>query len=151
ATAEWTWRQIKCWKNEGIAIDLVSSGGHDVEFEGRRVFPIRFPLRHYPIRSNEHGRRKVFRERKERFDPEERQLKWHIHYDGFEEGCDFVRDAATLTRYRREDVCLELQVRNRLVEEREAQLEQLEAEASPGEARLSPAAIIELGRAVREE
>ena len=36
-------------------------------FPGRKVFPIQFLLRHYPIRSQRHGETKVFTERKPRF------------------------------------------------------------------------------------
>ena len=42
--------QIRAWKNTGADVDLVSSGGHDIQFPGRHVFPIRFLSRHYPIR-----------------------------------------------------------------------------------------------------
>jgi hypothetical protein len=61
--------QIRCWKKLRAPFDLVTSGGHEVVFEGRKVFPLRFLLRHYPIRSQAHGERKVFAERRPRFDP----------------------------------------------------------------------------------
>ncbi len=63
----WDQLQVKCWKKTGNRVDLVSSGGHDVRFPDRRVFPIRFLLRHYPIRSQSQGHRKVFVDRKPRF------------------------------------------------------------------------------------
>ena len=59
--------QIRCWKKLDGSLDLLSSGGHEVAFAGRRVFPLRFLLRHYPIRGQAHGERKVFRERRPRF------------------------------------------------------------------------------------
>src|SRR5215204_3993501 len=40
--AVWDRVQVKCWKHLPDPVDLVSSGGHDAEFDGRRVFPIRF-------------------------------------------------------------------------------------------------------------
>ena len=46
--------QIRCWK-KAPDVDLASSGGHEARFEGRRVFPLRFILRHYPIRGQAHG------------------------------------------------------------------------------------------------
>src|SRR5262249_7491581 len=55
--------QIRCWK-KCADVDLASTGGHEARFDGRRVFPIRFLLRHYPIRGQSHGNRKVFAERK---------------------------------------------------------------------------------------
>lgn len=39
--------RINAWKNTGAAIDLISSGGHQVEFSGRHVSPERFVMRHY--------------------------------------------------------------------------------------------------------
>jgi hypothetical protein len=60
---------------------LTSSGGHEARFPGRRVFPYKFELKHYPIRSQSHGEQKVFRDRIARWDPEERALGWHLHYN----------------------------------------------------------------------
>ena len=72
--------QRKCWKN-GFGPVSLSFGGHDVQFEGRRIFPVRFLLRHYPIRSQTHGVKKVFTERKPRFLASERARGWHQQYD----------------------------------------------------------------------
>ena len=41
-------------KVENNEIDLVSSGGHAIEFEGRRVYPQNFILRHYICLSKNH-------------------------------------------------------------------------------------------------
>ena len=83
--------QIKAWRNLGPA-EVAASGGHSIAFPGRRVFPIPFILRHYPIRSETHGRRKVFAERLARFLPEERAMGWHVQYDEFQRGeAEFVR------------------------------------------------------------
>jgi hypothetical protein len=90
--------QIRCWKKGPQRVDLVTFGGHKPLFPGRRVFPLRFLLRHYPIRGQSHGERKVFRERKTRF-AAERARQWHIQYDRLHEGDSFLRDPATLTRY----------------------------------------------------
>ena len=72
--------QIRCWKKAAEPVDLVSSGGHDVRFPGRSVFPIRFILRHYPIRGQAHGERKVFEERRKRLLDRERARGWHVQY-----------------------------------------------------------------------
>jgi hypothetical protein len=90
--------QIRCWKKGPQRVDLVTFGGHKPLFPDRRVFPLRFLLRHYPIRGQAHGERKVFRERKTRF-AAERAQQWHIQYDRLREGDSFLRDPATLTRY----------------------------------------------------
>jgi hypothetical protein len=112
--------QIKCWKNTGLPVDLASSGGHDVTFAGRRVFPIRFLLRHYPIRSQSHGERKVLRERVPRFLATERARGWHVQYDDLEAGASFVRDPTPLVAFDPDAVRLNLLLRNREVERLEA-------------------------------
>ena len=73
--------QIRCWKRTEWAVDLESSGGHEACFPGRQVFPIRFLLRHYPLRGREHAARKIFVERQPRYVPAERQRGWHVQYD----------------------------------------------------------------------
>jgi hypothetical protein len=56
-----------------------------------------FILRHYPIRSETHGRRKVLDERLPRYDAAERDDGWHIQYDGFASGeTSFLWDPAEL-------------------------------------------------------
>jgi Glycosyl transferase family 2 len=91
--------QIKAWKAQPQVVDLVHHGGHDVLFAGKRVFPVPFLLRHYPIRSAEHGRRKVLAERLARFAAEERAGGWHIQYDHYADGADYLHDRATLVEY----------------------------------------------------
>ena len=80
-------------------MELVASAGHDAQFASRRVFPIRFILRHYPVRSQAHGVRKIFEERKPRFLDEERQLGWHVQYDDISTGHRFIRDPETLVTF----------------------------------------------------
>ncbi|RPJ62561.1 MAG: glycosyltransferase, partial [Acidobacteria bacterium] len=109
--------QVRCWKKQEQRVDLSSNAGHDVQFPGRRVFPIRFPLRHYPVRSEEQGRRKVFRERKSRFDAGERARGWHVQYDGLAEGGPLTASWGAAVEYDREAVDVNLQLENRLVEQ----------------------------------
>jgi len=85
------------WKNAGEAVSLAASGGHEARFENRRIYPYKFLLKHYPIRSQAHGTRKVLQERLSRWDAEERAQGWHTQYDGIEEGHAFLRRAADLT------------------------------------------------------
>ncbi len=91
--------QIKVWKRQDELVDLAESGGHEVRFPGRRVYPFRFLLRHYPIRSQEQGQRKVFHERLPRFSPVLRKRGWHIQYDNLARNHCFVRDPSTLLRF----------------------------------------------------
>jgi len=75
--------QVKAWKNSGMRINLAASGGHEAQFPDRKVFPVPFILRHYPIRSEEHGKKKVFGDRIPRFSASERAKGWHVQYDEF--------------------------------------------------------------------
>jgi len=86
--------QRKAWKNYGQPISTIPSAGHDVLFEGRRVYPFKFLLKHYSFRSQHHGERKVFKDRKDRWNKNERARGWHIHYDGIKAGHKFLRAAA---------------------------------------------------------
>lgn len=124
--------QIRCWKKTEAGVDLASSGGHEARFAGRRVFPIRFLLRHYPIRGQAHGERKVFRERKPRFVEGERARGWHVQYDSVQEGASFIHDPATLTRYDADAVRLELMLHHRGMEEAEAAVASLREEVERG-------------------
>ncbi len=91
--------QIKAWQGRPQPVDLVTHGGHDVLFEGKRVFPVPFILRHYPIRSSEHGARKVRAERLARFAAEERADGWHVQYDHYAHDDTYLHDPATLTEW----------------------------------------------------
>jgi Glycosyl transferase family 2 len=123
--------QVRCWRRSEHAVDLVSSGGHDAMFPGRKVFPVRFLLRHYPVRGQAHGERKVLAERLRRFDPEERARGWHVQYGqqgqpsqdpGTPAGASFLRDPASLILYDPERVRLRLLLETRRVEELEERL-----------------------------
>jgi hypothetical protein len=114
--AEFDKLRINCWKRApGVRFDLASQGGHDVSFAGRRVFPIRFLLRHYPIRSQSHGERKIHVEREPRFLAEEKARGWHRQYQ--ESGHQHLRSPADLTRFDIEAARLQVQVANRRVDE----------------------------------
>jgi hypothetical protein len=88
--------QRKAWRNCGRPVSLAPSAGHDVRFPGRLVYPYKFLLKHYPIRSQEHGLRKVVHERTGRWSSEERALGWHQQYDELAHARSFLRDPATL-------------------------------------------------------
>ena len=55
-------------------------------------------LKHFPIRSQAHGERKILRERLPRFSGAERSVGWHAQYDGIDT-CNFLRDPADLCRF----------------------------------------------------
>ncbi len=101
--------QLKCWKYEGQDFNLWETGGHEVRFEQRKIYPVPFILRHYPIRSQAHGLNKIFNERKNRWDEEERKAKWHAQYDHIQSTeYNFLHDPKTLKKYEREVVCREI-------------------------------------------
>lgn len=91
--------QIKAWKNTGRPVNLTTHAGHSVLFPGRLIFPLKFILRHYPIRSQQHGLQKVLKQRKTRFLQEERDKGWHLHYDEVQEDTNFLYDVAQLQHY----------------------------------------------------
>jgi uncharacterized coiled-coil DUF342 family protein len=112
--------RINAWKKSSV--DLLSSGGHEAIVPERRVFPIRFLLRHYPIRNQAQGERKILQEREPRRDPAERELGSYAQYDGMESGASLIRDPATLTAYDPDAIRLQLFLRHRGVEELESAL-----------------------------
>jgi glycosyltransferase involved in cell wall biosynthesis len=76
-------QQVKTWKNLSI-VDLASSGGHDVQFEGRRIYPLKFLTKHYPLRSYNQANRKLYRDRFPRIGKEQLEKGWHVHYNAFQ-------------------------------------------------------------------
>jgi hypothetical protein len=120
---QWDKKQVKCWKKTDAPCDLVSSAGHDVMFAGRRVFPLRFILRHYPFRSQAQAARKVFLDRRPRFVPEEIARGWHVQYGEIGEGHAFVRGAETLVAYDADAARLSLVLAHRDVEALQAALD----------------------------
>jgi hypothetical protein len=90
--------QIRAWRARS-RVDLASSGGHEAQFEGRRVFPYHFLLKHYPLRSQEQAERKVYRERRGRWNQAERARGWHHHYDHIPDGQSFIWPAEGLSEF----------------------------------------------------
>jgi len=67
--------RVNAWKNLKIRVDLKSKGGHQVIFDGRRIFPESFVLRHY-IGLSKQAIQKKYGERIFS-DYEVKQLGWH--------------------------------------------------------------------------
>ena len=89
--------QVKAWRNLGPVI-LAPNAGHMVQFPGRKIYPVRFLSKHYPIRSQQHGERKVFQERNW-LDPAQGRKDWHVQYHGIKPGDSFLKDPKTLKRW----------------------------------------------------
>lgn len=97
--------QIKAWKSSA-QVDLISKGGHRVLCSGRneKIFPYKFLLRHYSLRSQEQATRKIFRDRLPRWNTEERKKDWHAHYnDIIEEGLLPKWDKSDYTLFERDN------------------------------------------------
>lgn len=71
--------QIKSWKKTNT-LNLTSYGGHIIQRDDPALYPLKFIHKHYPIRSIEHGIKKLKHERLARFSPEEKSIGWHTHY-----------------------------------------------------------------------
>jgi hypothetical protein len=62
------------WKRQSQKVDLVSSGGHSVQFSGLRIAPQPFRLRHYHFLSVRHAIEKLVGRP---YDPNEISRGWH--------------------------------------------------------------------------
>lgn len=54
-------RLVRAWKKQSQAVDLRKSGGHKVEFSGKQIYPLFFPMRHYQFLSVRHAVEKYSR------------------------------------------------------------------------------------------
>jgi hypothetical protein len=140
--------QIRCWKKQP-RVDLVSTGGHEARFDGRSVFPLRFLLRHYPIRGQRHGERKIFIDRRPRFDEAERGIGWHVQYSGVAPGHRFLRDPSALIRFDPTATRIDALIHHRGVEEAESHRRAAERAAEVANRRLD-CAIAEVKQHERE-
>jgi hypothetical protein len=73
-------RQVKCWKKQE-QLDLKNTAGHNVEFPGINVYPIKFLNKHYSLRSKEQARKKLVEQRLPRTQKEKSERGWHTHID----------------------------------------------------------------------
>lgn len=78
------------WKSS-YRLDMTNLGGHDVLIPDKRVYPVKWVKRHYPIRGQAHGERKVFKERLPRFSPNEKAIGWHVQYNHLKRGDSFIK------------------------------------------------------------
>lgn len=66
--------RLNLWKRGDVSVDLAASGGHRVDFEGIRVWPTDFPMRHYLFLSAAHAKAKWI---DRLYDPDELKRGWH--------------------------------------------------------------------------
>jgi len=67
--------QLKAWKRQDEPVDLVSSGGHRVDFPGVHAYPTAFPMRHYLFLSVDHALQKYV---DRRYDAGGMRDGWHV-------------------------------------------------------------------------
>jgi glycosyltransferase involved in cell wall biosynthesis len=92
---------IKAWFQGTERVDLHTHGGHQALFAARNICPEQFMLKHYPIRSQAHGERKVLKERFPRYSPVERARQWHVQYNDYVNDPKFVLNPRDLREDRR--------------------------------------------------
>lgn len=81
--------QRKAWRS-GADVDLGGSGGHQAGRADPVVFPLNFRCDHYPVRSQEHGRRKVEERRQRRARERIDHPRRHHQYDHVADDHDFL-------------------------------------------------------------
>ncbi|HUK29335.1 MAG TPA: glycosyltransferase family 2 protein [Candidatus Acidoferrales bacterium] len=102
----YTWNdnlQFRSWKIYP-GIEVTGTAGHYPVFPSSvkpKIPKTKYILRHYRIRSYDHGIRKVFEDRLPRYPAEERNAGRHIHYDNFKRDPSyFIVNSANLIQYR---------------------------------------------------
>lgn len=90
--------QVKTWKRD-ITLDLKKSGGHIAEIENPRIFPLKILNRHYPLRTIDQARKKIYRDRLPRFAKEKNERGWHGHYDKYMANAIKLENARDLIRW----------------------------------------------------
>ena len=92
---------VQAWLNPpGVRVDLSSGAGHHVKFPGLSIHPDKWTLKHYPIRSQFQGQRKIFRERLPRYRPDLHAQDWHVQYDFASPGGSLLRDPSDLALWK---------------------------------------------------
>ena len=101
---EYFWMEKKhlhrrIWKQPEERVNVAGSASHDVNFNGRKIYPETFIMKHYRVRTQEQGEKKI-EERKQRYDPEEIKKGYHTHYNHINKGYNFIKDPAKLLLFK---------------------------------------------------
>lgn len=91
----------RAWKNRRSRAGIADTGGHALTIP-KKVFPFNLILRHYPLRSPEHARRKIYVERGPRNLAERARRGWWVQYDAFSLESSFVWAASSLHEWNQE-------------------------------------------------
>jgi hypothetical protein len=87
----------KLWRNVGRV--QLAGGGHEVQFRGMRVYPVKFSMKHYPFRTPAQAKAKIAT-RLARRCAGEHAKGWGVHYDQYPPGFEFCWDPAQLKFWR---------------------------------------------------
>lgn len=90
--------QIKCWKSNA-EVSIVDGGGHEAKFPDRKIYPLKFLMKHYPLRSSAHARKKIFQDRLPRIEKGNKLRGWHTHYKMQSELEKYIWNESTLIKY----------------------------------------------------
>ncbi len=90
--------QIKTFKKQN-EVDIATGGGHNCNFVGQKVFPLKIILKHYPMRSIKQAKQKIFIDRLPRFEKERKLFGWHTQYDSIVNEKDFIYNSKYLYKY----------------------------------------------------
>ena len=90
--------QTKTWK-KCADINLTNSGGHVATFDGKKAYPLKVLCRHYPLRSIDQAKRKIFEDRLPRFKKEQKKYGWHTQYSTITNEDDFIYEKTNLQKY----------------------------------------------------
>ena len=66
--------RVCLWRRTDASVDVVTSGGHNITFAGRNLFPVDFLMKHYIVMNRAHATEKYGRRV---YADEDRERNWH--------------------------------------------------------------------------
>jgi 2-polyprenyl-3-methyl-5-hydroxy-6-metoxy-1,4-benzoquinol methylase/glycosyltransferase involved in cell wall biosynthesis len=88
----------RAWKNRRHKVGISQTGGHSLSVPYRR-FPFNLILKHYPLRSPDQAKTKIFHDRNPRFAKERAELGWHVQYDAYLPEHTYLWDPSLLNNW----------------------------------------------------
>lgn len=72
--------RLNAWKRQDGPVDLISGGGHRLAFDGLRMYPVSFPMKHYIFLSPAHALEKYGERRHEQAALKRQWHQWREHF-----------------------------------------------------------------------
>ena len=91
----------RIWKQPNERVRIADNASHNINFSGRKIHLKKWIMKHYRLRSQRHGEKKMA-ERRARYDPEELKKGWHVHYDHIKDGHNFIKKPGDLLSFRKQ-------------------------------------------------